>query len=104
MIYLAHVLARTIREDMREESLYIRSLAQARKAIKEIVEMPDMQIDRVIRSVESNQGKLSNMLSKEIPILQETFIWDAIVKAIENAFRDGPEMNVVSKYASRNRT
>jgi hypothetical protein len=44
------------------------------------------------------------MLSKEIPILQETFIWDAIVKAIENAFRDGPEMNVVSKYASRNRT
>ena len=104
VIYLAHVLARTIREDMREESLYIRSHAQARKAIKEIVEMPDMQIDRVIRSVESNQGKLSNMLSKEIPILQETVIWDAIVKAIENAFRDGPEMNVVSKYASRNRT
>ena len=104
VIYLAHVLARTIREDMREESLYIRSHAQARKAIKEIVEMPDMQIDRVIRSVESNQGKLSNMLSKEIPILQETFIWDAIVKAIENAFRDGSEMNVVSKYASRNRT
>jgi hypothetical protein len=66
--------------------------------------MPDMQIDRVIRSVESNQGKLSNMLRKEIPILQETVIWDAIVKAIENAFRDGPEMNVVSKYASRKRT
>jgi Fic family protein len=89
VVYLANILDRTIREDMREESLYIRNHTQARKAIKEIVEMPDVQIDRVIRSVESNQGKLSNVLSKEIPILQEAFIWEAIVKAIENAFREG---------------
>jgi len=103
VVYLAYVLDRTIREDMREESLYIRNHSQARKAIKEIVEMPDVQIDRVIRSVESNQGKLSNVLSKEIPILQEAFIWDAIVKAIENAFQERQELNVVRKYASEKR-
>ncbi|WP_108645557.1 Fic family protein [Polynucleobacter rarus] len=102
VIYLAHVLERTICEDMREESRYLRNHSHARIAIKDIVEMPDIQIDRVIRSVESNHGKLSNMLGKEIPILQEPGIWDDIVKAIENAFQDVPEINVVSKYSIGN--
>ena len=100
--YLAQVLDRTIREDMREQSRYVRSHAQARTAIKDIVEMPDMQIDRIIRSAEANQGKLSNVLTKEIPILGESGVWDAIVKAIEIAFRDGPNASTVNKYASGN--
>lgn len=86
LIYLADVLERTISEDMREESRYLRAHARARTAIKDIVEMPDAQIDRIIRSVEANQGKLSNVLSKEIPILAEAGIWEAIVQSIERAF------------------
>lgn len=88
VIYLAHVLNRTIGEDMREESRYMRRHALARSAIKDIVEMPDMQIDRVIRSAETNQGKLSNALAKEIPLLEHTGLWEAIVQAIEIAFRE----------------
>lgn len=42
----------TIREDMREESRYMQRHAQARAAIKDIVEMPDMQIDRIVQAVE----------------------------------------------------
>ena len=102
VIYLAHVIDSTIREDMREESRYLRSHTQARTAIKDIVEMPDMQIDRIIRSAESNPGKLSNVLAKEIPILEEPGVWDAIVNAIEIAFRDGPTEKAVNKYASGN--
>lgn len=82
VIYLADVLERTIREDMRAESRYMRSHAQARAAIKDILEMPDAQIDRIIRSAEANQGKLSKVLSKEMPLLAEPGIWDAIVQAI----------------------
>ena len=66
VVYLADVLVRTIREDMREESRYMQRHAQARAAIKDIVEMPDMQIDRIVRSVNANQGKLSNVLVKEV--------------------------------------
>ncbi len=88
--YLANVLDRTIREDMREESRYLRSHALARAAIKDIIEMPDMQIDRVIRSVEANQSKLSNVLAREMPALLEDGVWDAVRQAIENAFQDGP--------------
>lgn len=85
-IYLAHVLERTIREDMREESRYMRSYALARAAIKDIVEMPDMQIDRLIRSATANKGKLSNVLAKEMPILAEPGLWAAILRAIEGVF------------------
>jgi hypothetical protein len=86
VVYLADVLARTIREDMREESRYMRSHARARTAIKDIVEMPDLQIDRIIRSVEANQGRLSNVLGKEIPMLTAPGIWDGIVQAVAQAF------------------
>ena len=88
VIYLAHIIDRTIREDMRNESVHLRNYAMARSAIKEIIEIPDMQIDRLIRSVEANQGKLSNVLSKEMPALAEPGVWDAIVKAIRNSFRE----------------
>jgi hypothetical protein len=99
--YLAHVLNRTIREEICARiSRYMRSHTQARIAIKDIVEMPDMQVDRIIRSAQSNQGKLSNVLIKEIPILAEPGVWDAILKAIEVAFQSGSEGRTVNKYAS----
>lgn len=87
--YLSDVLSRTIREDMREESRYMRSHAQARAAIKDVVEMPDAQIDRVIRSAQVNRGKLTHALNKEIPMLGEPEVWEAIVQAIEAAFVSG---------------
>ncbi len=97
VIYLADVLARTIREDMREASRYLRSHTQARAAIKDLVEMPDMQIDRIIRSVEANQGKLSNVLSKEIPLLAEPGLWESIVQAVVRAFDGMPSGHIAGK-------
>jgi hypothetical protein len=74
---------------MLEASRYLRSHAQARAAIKDIVEMPDVQIDRVIRSVEANQGRLSGVLAREMPILDDADIWQAIVDAVSQAFAGG---------------
>lgn len=90
VVYLADVLVHTIRDDMRSESRYLRSHAQARAAIKEIAEMPDLQFDRIIRSVTTNQGRLSNVLSKEIPFLKEPGIWEEIVQVVERAFDGVP--------------
>lgn len=75
---------------MLDESRYLRSHAQARSAIKDLIEMPDMQLDRVIRSAQANHGKLSNVLAKEIQILTEPEVWEAIVQAIEIAFQNTP--------------
>ncbi len=86
VVWLADALTRTIHEHMRDEARYLQQHAQARAAMKEIVEMPNPQIDRIIRSVEANQGKRSNALAKEMPILTEPGIWEAIVDAIAVAF------------------
>lgn len=88
VVYLSDLIARTIREDMREESRYLRSHARARTAIKDVVEMPDAQVDRVIRSIESNHGELSNALAREIPALAEEGVWDDILAAMKKAFED----------------
>jgi len=58
--------------------------------MKDSVEMPDMQADRIIRSVEENQGKLSNVLAKEMPLLAEPGLWEAIVEAIALVFDQAP--------------
>jgi hypothetical protein len=59
----------------------------SRAAIKDIVEMPDAQIDRVIRSVQANQGKLSHVLRDEMPLLDDPKVWDAIVQVITDSFK-----------------
>lgn len=87
VIYLSRVLERTLLEEMREESLYLRAHTRARAAIKDIVEMPDAQIDRVIRSVEANQGRLSKVLARELPVLETPTLWEEIVQVVEAAFK-----------------
>ena len=89
MAWLADALKRTVHEHMRREARYLQQHSQARAAMKDIIEMPDLQIDRVIRSAENNQGKLSNALAKEIPALTEPGLWDAITRAITAAFDHG---------------
>jgi len=84
--YLADVVQRTIREDMRAESRWLRSHAQARAAVKEIVEMPDAQLDRVIRSAQVNPRELSGALRRELPILEQPGLWEDIVQAVQRAF------------------
>jgi hypothetical protein len=88
VVYLSEVLQRTVREDMREESRLVRNHSLAKAAVKDILEMPDPQIDRVIRSVMNNEGKLSNALVAEIPALSDSKIWMAVKGAITKAFMD----------------
>jgi len=86
--YLAGVLERTLREDMPEESRYLRAHARARVAIKEIIEMPDVQADRVIRSVLATDGHLSAALAAEVPALLDGATWASVAAAVLGAFAD----------------
>jgi hypothetical protein len=97
--YMADVVQRTVREDMLEESRYLRSHGRARIAIKEIVEMPDLQIDRVIRSVQNNRGELSGALRRELPIFEDPVLWAAVVEAVHRSFEHGPKSDAADKYA-----
>lgn len=55
---------------------------------KEVIEGPDSEIDRIIRSVRHNNGKLSNKLGKSFPLLQKPEIGPKIIHIIQTVFRD----------------
>ncbi len=100
VVYLSKVIARTLTEQMREESKYLRRHQRARAAIKEVVEMPDHQADRLLRSMEQNEDQLSNVMAKEMPVLAQPGVWAAIVGAASQAFKSDESMSneVVSRY------
>lgn len=84
--YLSDVIERTITEDMRNESVYLTRHYAARAAVKEVVEMPDSQVDRVLRSLEGGNTELSGVLGEEIPILAKYGVWAAVRCAVEASF------------------
>jgi hypothetical protein len=81
--YLSDVVERTITQDMRKESAVLRNHYAARAAVKEVIEMPDSQIDRVLRSLEGGNGRLSGVLAKEIPALAREGVWADIQAAVK---------------------
>jgi len=67
--YLSEVLRRTVDEEMPEEARQLRLHDAARAAVKAIVEMPDADADRLIRSLRDGGWKVSNKLRKEMPAI-----------------------------------
>lgn len=103
VVFLANVIGRTLTEQMREESRYLRNHARARAALKEVVEMPDQQADRVLRSLEQNRGELSNVLAKEMPVLRQPGVWAEIVQTVSLAFQEGGSRDaaVIERYSPK---
>ncbi len=65
--YLSTVLRQTVEHEMVQEALALRQHGAARAAIKNLVEMPDQDADRIIRSLQQSQWTVSNKLRKELP-------------------------------------
>jgi Fic/DOC family len=84
--YLADVVQVTIEEEMRQEASHLRSLRAAREGVKQVIEGPDGEIDRIVRSVRENGGTLSNKLVKEFPLLADEDRAARVVAAIQAAF------------------
>lgn len=84
--YLAEVIHITIDREIHKEAVYLRDLRTARETVKNVLEGPDRDIDRIIRSVRDNDGAISNKLLREFPILQKRELADALVTVIRDSF------------------
>lgn len=84
--YLAHIIHLTIDQEMRKEASTLRSLHAARSQIKEVIEGPDADIDRIIRSVRDNNGQLSNKLRKEFPLLDNPKTSSEVIRIVRAMF------------------
>lgn len=69
--YLSDVLQKTVEHEMAQEAHLLRTHDEARLAIKQVVEMPDQDADRIIRSLKQSNWVVSNKLRGEFPILFE---------------------------------
>lgn len=84
--YLAQVVQMTIEQEMHKEAGYLLRLRVARKSVKQVIEGPDGDIDRIIRSVRENGGRLPGKLLKEFPPLTDEALASEVVAAIQGAF------------------
>jgi hypothetical protein len=81
--YLSDIVRVTIEQEMYKEAGYLRDLRLARERVKQVIEGPDGDIDRIIRSVRENGGKISNKLIQEIPALADKHLATEVVAAIQ---------------------
>ena len=83
------MVRQTIEEEMRDEALYIRNVHRARYALKQIVEAPDVTLDVIISSVWQNK-RLSNVIRKKFPSLNDEVKAGKIVDAVLSSFKPDP--------------
>lgn len=57
--------------------------------IKAVLEGPDSDLDRIIRSVRQHGPTLSGRLVKEFPALADDAVAAAVVAAVQGAFSEG---------------
>lgn len=69
--YLSALLRQTVEHEMAEEALVLRQYGEARAAVKQWVEMPDPDADRVIRSLHQSGWVVSGKLSQAFPAIFE---------------------------------
>lgn len=80
--YLCDVIRETIESDMRQEAGFFVELRQTRARVKDVLEAPDVEIDRIVRSLRENQGTISGKLRAEFPILEDAALAARLIVAV----------------------
>ncbi|MGE8356209.1 MAG: Fic family protein, partial [Microvirgula sp.] len=89
VIYLAEVIDATLTHEMRAEAKFLQANDNARKGVKQFLEAPDHELDRIIRSIRQNGNCISNQLRKRYPLLAEKpELGERIVRVVVAAFDD----------------
>jgi hypothetical protein len=85
--YLGEIVRMTIQDEMKREASYLRNLERAREGVKNWLEGPNQDIDRIIRSVsQGGEWKVPNKLAREFPELLDPSVATGVVDAVKEAF------------------
>lgn len=79
--YLGEVIRETLELELPEEARYLRDLYDARARVKLVFEVPDNELDRLIRSIREMNGSVSGKLVAEFPALQDAKLAKAVIQA-----------------------
>ncbi|CBL44927.1 Filamentation induced by cAMP protein Fic [gamma proteobacterium HdN1] len=86
VMYIAKVVAHTIHTEMADEARMLINFQQAQQHLKDVLEMPDQDANRIIRSIKENNWQVSNKLKKEYSVLADADIAERVVEAVRDGF------------------
>ncbi|WP_028635084.1 Fic family protein [Pseudomonas parafulva] len=89
VVYTTRLVAHTVREEMAEEAKALIVFQCALERLKDVVEVPDQDAHRIIRSIKENGWHISGKLKKQYPQLEDQHRADRILEAIRSAFEEG---------------
>ncbi len=86
VLYTARVIEHTIRHQMVAEARVLATFQLAQERIKEVIEMPSQDANRIIRSIKENGWRVSGKLKAEYPRLEDELTARRVVEAVQSAF------------------
>lgn len=86
VLYTARVVEHTVRREMADEARVLMVFQRAQERLKEVLEMPDQDANRIIRSLKENGWQVSGKLKKMYPLLEDASRAERIVEAVRSAF------------------
>lgn len=87
VVYLGDIVKRTLEIELVEEAKVIRKFGEARRALNEVIEGSSQDLDRIIRSIQQNNGEISGKLKSEFPMLEDSSLAAAAAEAVVDAFK-----------------
>jgi len=88
VLYTAQVVAHTVRTEMADEARVLVIFQRAQERLKEVLEMPDQDANRIIRSLKENGWQVSGKLKKAYPQLDDAHRAERVVEAVRDAFEE----------------
>ncbi|WP_312451202.1 Fic family protein [Stutzerimonas nitrititolerans] len=88
VLYTAQVVAHTVRTEMADEARVLVIFQRAQERLKEVLEMPDQDANRIIRSLKENGWQVSGKLKKAYPQLNDAHRAERVVEAVRGAFEE----------------
>jgi hypothetical protein len=88
VLYTAQVVAHTVRTEMADEARVLVIFQRAQERLKEVLEMPDQDANRIIRSLKENGWQVSGKLKKAYPQLDDAHRAERVVEAVRSAFEE----------------
>ena len=73
---------------MADEARVLVSFQRAQEQLKEVLEMPDQDANRIIRSLKENNWQVSGKLKKEYPQLTNLKTAADVIEAVKLSFED----------------
>lgn len=92
-LYVSQLIEHTITVQMAEEAMILLHFRTALERMKDVLEMPDPDANRIIRSLKENAWQVTGKLRKEYPFLEEDDLRERLTTVIREAFEIAvPEM------------